>query len=79
MPQARWRAGIYDAGDVCRRFGCPPQADPIRSQSHWIIDRTKAWWQNFRRLLVRHKRLLTTYRAFVVLSCVMITLATLLR
>jgi len=35
--------------------------------------------QNYRRVLVRHERLLTTYRAFVVLACVMITLGTLLR
>jgi hypothetical protein len=29
--------------------------------------------------LVRHERLLTTYRAFVVLACVMLTLGALLR
>ena len=62
-----------------RRPGRPIQTDPIRCASRWIIERTKAWLQNYRRVLVRHERLLTTYRAFVVLACVMIALGTLLR
>lgn len=44
-----------------------------------VIERTYAWLQNYRKVLVRHERLLSTYRAFVVLACVMITLAALLR
>ena len=62
-----------------RRPGRPIQADPIRYASRWAIERTNAWLQNYRRVLVRHERLLTTYRAFVVLACVMLTLAALLR
>ena len=62
-----------------RRPGRPIQADPIRYASRWIVERTTAWLQNYRRVLVRHERLLTTYRAFVVLACMMITLAALLR
>lgn len=60
-----------------RRPGRPIQADPLRYASRWIIERTNAWLQNFRRVLVRHERLLSTYRAFVVLACVMITLGAL--
>jgi len=56
-----------------------PRFDPARYAQRWIIERSTAWLQNFRRVLVRHERLLTTYRAFVVLACVMITLAALLR
>jgi len=60
-----------------RRAGRPVQADPERYKTRWIIERTNAWLQNFRRVLVRHDRLLITYRAFVVLACAMIALGAL--
>jgi transposase len=56
-----------------------PSYDPVRYAQRWIIERTTAWLQNYRRVLVRHERLLTTYRAFVVLACVIITLGALLK
>ena len=56
-----------------------PNYDPARYAQRWIIERTNAWLQNYRRVLVRHERLLTTYRAFVVVACVMITLRALLK
>jgi transposase len=62
-----------------RRAGRPIQADPLRYAQRWIIERTYAWLYNYRRVLTRHERLLTTYRAFVVLACVMITLGALLK
>ena len=40
----------------------------------WIIERTNAWLGQFRRLLVRHEHLLSTYRAFFYLACLWITL-----
>ena len=60
-----------------RRRGRPIQADPTRCKKRWSIERTNAWLQNSRRLLVRHERLLVTYRAFVVLACAMIALGAL--
>ena len=36
--------------------------------------RTNAWLGQFRRLLVRHEHLLSTYRAFFYLACFWITL-----
>ena len=62
-----------------RRPGRPVQTNPIRYASRWIIERTNAWLQNYRRVLVRHERLLTTYPAFVVLACLLITLGALSR
>ena len=56
-----------------------PRYDPARYGQRWIIERTNAWLQNYRRVLVRHDRLLTVYRGFVVLACVMITLGALLK
>lgn len=57
----------------------PVRYDPVRYASRWIIERTYAWLQSYRRVLVRHDRLLTTYHAFAVLACVMITLGALLK
>jgi len=56
-----------------------PRYDPLRYRQRWIIERTTAWLHNFRRVLVRHERLLTTYRAFVLLACIIITLGALLK
>jgi transposase len=35
----------------------------------WIIEPTNAWFGQFRRLLVRHEHLFSTYRAFFYLAC----------
>src|ERR1039457_2792236 len=45
-----------------------------RYKRRWIIERTNAWLGQFRRLLVRHEHLLTTYRAVFYLACLLITL-----
>ena len=45
-----------------------------RYKRRWIIERTNAWLGQFRRLLVRHEHLLTTYRAFFYLASPWITL-----
>jgi len=45
-----------------------------RYKRRWIIERTNAWLGQFRRLLVRHENLLSTYRAFFYLACLWITL-----
>ena len=38
------------------------------------IERTFAWLQTYRRLLVRHDRILGLYQGFFHLACLMITL-----
>jgi len=45
-----------------------------RYKRRWIIERTNAWLGQFRRLLVRHEHLLSTYKAFFYLACLWITL-----
>ena len=35
-----------------------------RYKRRWIVERTNAWLGQFRRLLVRHEHLLSTYYAF---------------
>jgi transposase len=45
-----------------------------RYKRRWIIERTNAWFGQFRRLLVRHENMLTTYSAFFHIACMIITL-----
>jgi len=49
----------------------------VRYGTPWIVERTTAWLQNFRRILVRHERFLSVYRAFSLVACVIFALRTL--
>lgn len=45
-----------------------------RYRHRWIIERTNAWLQNFRRLVVRYERQSVNFIALVHLACALITL-----
>jgi transposase len=45
-----------------------------RYKHRWIIERTNAWLQNFRRLAVRYERSVTVFTAMVHLACALICL-----
>ena len=45
-----------------------------RYRRGWKIERTNAWLQNYRRVLVRFDRFFTMYYAFVTLAYLLITL-----
>jgi len=45
-----------------------------RYRRRWIVERTIAWLQNFRRIMVRWEHKLLMYRAFVHMACLMIVL-----
>jgi transposase len=45
-----------------------------RYKRRWKIERTIAWLQNFRRLVVRYERKTKMFLAFVHVACLMITL-----
>lgn len=45
-----------------------------RYKRRWIIERTNAWLQNFRRLVVRYERSLTNFKALVHMACALICL-----
>lgn len=45
-----------------------------RYKRRWTVERTFAWLQNFRRLVVRWERKLTMYQGFFHLACLLITL-----
>ena len=53
----------------------PPQQDGRklrRYRKRWKIERLFAWLGNWRRLLIRHERLLTLYSGFFKIACIMI-------
>ncbi|USD19657.1 transposase [Microbulbifer variabilis] len=45
-----------------------------RYTRRWKVERTFAWLGNYRRLVVRWERYLSTYRAFFYIACMLITL-----
>jgi transposase len=45
-----------------------------RYRRRWKVERLFAWLQNFRRILVRHDRILDNYLGFVHLGCMIILL-----
>jgi transposase len=45
-----------------------------RYKRRWIVERTFAWFGNFRRLVVRYERKLSVYKAFFHLACVILTM-----
>lgn len=58
-----------------RRPGRPVGSYQQEYARRWIIERTFAWLGNFRRLLVRHERLVAVYHGFMLLAFVLICLA----
>lgn len=50
-----------------------------RYRRRWIIERTIAWFGNFRRLTVRWDRLMETYGGFFHTACALITMRKLMR
>ncbi len=45
-----------------------------RYRHRWIVERTFAWLGSFRRLLVRHERLTSIYRAFLYFAAALLAL-----
>lgn len=56
-----------------RRPGRPPQVLPA-SAVRWIVERTHAWMDNWRRLVVRWERRVHNYLALIIIACFMICL-----
>lgn len=48
-------------------------------KTRWIIERTNAWLQNYRRITVRWDRKCENYEAFIELACILICLRRVLR
>jgi len=54
----------------------PSYNTAIRSyyKTRWIVERTNAWLQNYRRVVVRWDRTCENYEAFIELACILICL-----
>jgi transposase len=50
-----------------------------RHRRRWIVARPVAWLGQFRRLVMRHERLLTTYAGFFHIACALLTLRRVLK
>jgi len=48
-------------------------------RNRWVVERTFAWIQNFRRLVVRWDRLESTYRGFLLFACIVVCMGRLLK
>ena len=57
------RAATHQDGRKLRRY-----------KKRWKVERTNAWLQNFRRVVVRYERLTANYLAFVHVACALIVL-----
>jgi transposase len=53
--------------------GRPVKAGPSYSE-RWKVERTFAWLGSFRRLLVRHERHLSTFRAFFLVAFILVSM-----
>jgi transposase len=56
-----------------------PSENPLSYKSRWKIERTFAWFSNFKRLNIRYERLSSLYRAFWNLAASVILLQRFLR
>ncbi len=64
IPYRWWsKQRIFEDGRHLRRF-----------HHRWIIERTFAWFGNFRRLLIRHERLTSMYRSLLYFAAALIAL-----
>jgi transposase len=45
-----------------------------RYRNRWIVERTHAWIQNFRRLTIRYERRIDIYRSLIHMGCALIVL-----
>jgi transposase len=56
-----------------RQKGPHPKLYPV-SQERWMVERVNAWHDNYRALVVRYDRKTAHYRAYVVLSAILLCL-----
>ncbi|HJU66334.1 MAG TPA: transposase, partial [Gemmatimonadaceae bacterium] len=62
----------FSYGWTGRRRGWQDGRKLRRYRRRWIVERTNAWLQNFRRLVTRYERRLDIYRAFTHVACILI-------
>ena len=79
------RAEVELAQETLERVRVPRRSRKGRRKwtdeykKRWRVERTFAWLDNFRRLVVRWERLAMMYEAFCILACIIICLRELLK
>lgn len=66
IPKRRWKG----------EENVPPYNKRIQPlyATRWVVERTNAWLQNYRRVTVRWDRFADSYEAFIELACILICL-----
>jgi len=57
-----------------RKRGRPPLQDSFLASYRWIVERTNAWFDNFRKLSRRYERSVSSYHAISIIGAIMICL-----
>jgi len=57
-----------------RKRGRPPLYDTELGKQRYVVERTNAWLKSFRRVHFRYDRTLASFRAFVLLACIVVCL-----
>jgi len=79
--QPRWdRLPAYDYDvrrrELCQRGVTPEIAEPQHraglGRCRWVVERTFAWLQHFKRLLVRYDRRDEIHEAFLAIGCCLV-------
>src|SRR5262245_44484864 len=82
LRQALWRRGIEPIIPARSSHKNATDQDGRRLRRYkrrWIVERTFAWLGFFRRLLVRHDRLIKSYGGFFHMACMLLTLREVLK
>ena len=69
---ARCRAYLRRYGIACRIARRGIESSERLGRFRWVVERTLAWLNRFRRLTVRYERRADIHRAFVTLGCALI-------
>ena len=74
----RCYAAIADAGFIADIPERMEEKETALGKIRWHIERTFAWFNNFRRLIIRYERTEEMYMAFLKIACIVMCLRRLL-
>lgn len=55
-----------------RKRGRPPQYDQDLGRERYVVERTTAWFKSFRRVKFRYDYSIASFRAFLLLACIVV-------
>ncbi len=57
-----------------RKKGPKPKCEKANYEQRWKVERTFAWFGNFRRMLIRWEREFEAFKGFVIFTCMFVTI-----